>query len=130
MAAAQDARGFTYTEQHRHLCEVRYVLNLPTRMARLAYIDGAIGPDGARIKGIRQVRGDQAADRLRDDVRDAWAARRSSPPPPGGVEPRAARASRSLHAVNEGMPVDGSFLGPADGGDSDPVGCVVSEAVA
>lgn len=54
-------RGPTYTEEHRHACEVRYVLAMPDKQARRAYLDG-----------VEKKRGKQAADMLRDDVLKAW----------------------------------------------------------
>lgn len=46
-------------EQHRHECEVRWVVALPTNDRRAAY-----------LAGVRERRGDVAGERLR---RDAWA---------------------------------------------------------
>jgi len=128
VAAAQDPRGFTYSEQHRHQCEVRYVLRLPSRMARWAYVEGATAPDGKPIRGVRHLRGDAAADRLRDAVRDAWRAQRATTPPaPSAGEAAPAAALRSGVALNAAIdPVSGSSLGVEHAGDSDPVQGVVS----
>jgi hypothetical protein len=120
--------GYTYSEEHRHECEVRWVLALPSREARRAYIEGGL-VDGRSVKGVRQHRGDVAADKLIHDVRAAWQQRQAGaawPRSPAELEIAGAAASRSLHAVNDGAPVDGSFLAPADAGDSAPEQSVVS----
>ena len=54
-----DPPAKTYTEEHRHACEVRYVANMDTNVQRAAY-----------MRGVTKARGAAAADRLR---RDAWA---------------------------------------------------------
>lgn len=69
-----EGRGFGYSEQHRHECEVRYLLSLASRAARVLYLEGDQAEGGTR-KGVRQIRGDKAADRLRADVEAAWSAR-------------------------------------------------------
>ena len=63
-------RGPTWTEAHRHACEVRYVMGMPTRDQRAGFLDG-----------VERRRGKPAADRLRDDVATAWRARRETPSP-------------------------------------------------
>lgn len=57
------ARAYTYSEQFRHECEVRYVVALPTRQQRLDF-----------LAAVEKRRGEAAARRLRDDVQQAWAA--------------------------------------------------------
>lgn len=70
--------GWTYSEQHRHECEVRYVAGMSTREQRRAYLDG-----------VRAKRGAAAADKLRDDVLRAWADRHGAPSSaPPSVEDR------------------------------------------
>ena len=49
-------------EQHRHKCEVRYIVNeLKTRHERVEY-----------LKGVEKRRGIAAANRLRWDVKLEW----------------------------------------------------------
>lgn len=59
-------RGFTWTEQHRHECEVRHVGTLPGHEARREYLDG-----------VERKRGKAAADALRADVRALFEARKA-----------------------------------------------------
>ena len=59
--------GPTWTEQHRHECEVRHVCGLPGHEARREYLDG-----------IERKRGKPAADTLRADVRKVFEARKSA----------------------------------------------------
>lgn len=59
--------GPTWSDAHRHACEVRYVLALPGRLARRVHLDG-----------IERRRGAVAADRLRADVAAAWRAARGA----------------------------------------------------
>lgn len=60
--------GATWSEEHRHACEVRYVLAMPSREERAAYLDA-----------LPRFRGKAAAERLRADVAAAWRARRAQP---------------------------------------------------
>jgi hypothetical protein len=62
---SDDARGPTYTEAHRHACEVRYVLAMPDKNRRRAY-----------LAGVEKARGKPAADRLRTDILNEWKARK------------------------------------------------------
>lgn len=48
----------TYTEAHRHACEVRFVISLPSNERRKAYLEA-----------VADFRGHEAYQRLR---RDAW----------------------------------------------------------
>jgi len=59
----------TYSEQHRHECEVRWVAALPTPARRRAYLDS-----------IEQRRGKPAADRLRTDLLKLWQVRKLPAP--------------------------------------------------
>lgn len=117
-------RGFTYTEQHRHECEVRHVMALPTRQARADY-----------IASITKRRGEAAGERMRADLSTAWASRRqaTNPPPPsgkGGRDLDAAAGAAVNPAVNPDVPDVGSFLASAHEGSLRPAGCVVSGAAA
>lgn len=49
------------SEQYRHECEIRYVLNLPDRKAR-----------GDYLVGVEKVRGRAAAMRLKNGVEELW----------------------------------------------------------
>ena len=51
----------TYSEQRRHECEVRMILNMSSRIQRKGYLDG-----------VEAKRGKAAADRLRVDVIRGW----------------------------------------------------------
>lgn len=124
-----DPRGYTYTPQWRHECEVRYVLAMPTKAARQRYLFGdapkdAQGrpmrtrPDGSRYSmGIAWHRGEEAAQRLIDDVRAAWRGT-WKPQLPGGDEAGAIGAvARGLSgARHDGAPEGGSFPAAPGGG--------------
>jgi hypothetical protein len=58
-----DAPGATYTEAHRHACEVRHLAGLPTNVLRASF-----------LRGVAKHRGGPAADRLRGEV---WALMRA-----------------------------------------------------
>lgn len=114
-------RGITWTEEHRHACEVRYVAAMPTRQQRADYLEA-----------IDKRRGQAAGDALRAGLREMWAARKAPLPP--GERPRPASVASVHPAVNAGQgagtPVSGSFLAAPHGGDSDPVACVDSGVAA
>jgi hypothetical protein len=57
-------RGFTWTEEYRHQCEVRTVIRWrrDDRSRALNYLED-----------VRKKRGKEAGDRLENDVRDQWA---------------------------------------------------------
>lgn len=64
------------SEQHRHRCEVRQVL--AWRVERglqwvREWLDGGVIVNGRPTPSIEQVRGVEAAKRLRDDCRTQWA---------------------------------------------------------
>lgn len=118
MTGSTDPRGFTYTEQHRHECEVRFVLAMPSRARRAEYLDG-----------VTHRRGQAAGDALRQAVAEAWHAARKAPTPQQGGSSGAQRGS--VHPTGErtpkgGYPGLGSFLGDRHEGDSSPVECVES----
>jgi len=58
----------TSSPEWRFECEVRHVLAMPNRSARLAFIDGVRVGDRWEPKGIRQQRGDDAAEQLKAGV--------------------------------------------------------------
>lgn len=70
-----DPRGFTYTETYRHQCEVRQLIAWRAEFGRSwvhGYINGvektlASSKKVWERKGVRQQRGDAAADRLLAD---------------------------------------------------------------
>ena len=100
------ARGFTWSEQHRHECEVRHVAGLSTKAQRAAYFDG-----------LEKWRGPDAVARLRADVSAAWyAARGEAAPLPPGQRPAAGASASVRLGVNPGAHQDGagdgSFLAP------------------
>ena len=118
-APATADRGPTYTEQHRHQCEVRYVLSLG-KAGRDAYFYG----DDKR-KPLAAVRGEAAAALLIADARAAFearkAARRATPSPNSPREGQGSGAQGSSPASVIAMaygypPGDGSFLtAPVEG---------------
>lgn len=112
MSMPDDARGFTYSEQWRHECEVRYVMRLPTRERRAAYLEH-----------VRKHRGSDAAARLMVDVQQAWRAARGDAAP----SPQSDGNASSAAGGEPLTPVNGSFLASQNEGNSDPVGCVHSE---
>ena len=60
------------SEEHRHRCEVRQLLRWRTERGRAwvhDFINGAKDERGRQVKGIRQQRGDAAADRILEDCR-------------------------------------------------------------
>lgn len=72
----QDPRGPTYCEPHRHRCEVRQVLqwrvDRGSNWVRQWINGGRDQATGKPVRGVRQVRGDAAADRLLDDCLQQW----------------------------------------------------------
>jgi hypothetical protein len=95
----------TWTEAHRHACEVRYVVNMPTREARRDYLEG-----------VTKKRGEPAGQALADAVRAAWVAARTPAPVQASAGPAAATG------VHPGEPPgSGSFLEAGDEDHSNPV---------
>lgn len=48
--------GPTYTEAHRHACEVRYAASLPSKDARRRYLDGMDASRRQRIiNGLKAI---------------------------------------------------------------------------
>lgn len=65
------------SEQHRHRCEVRQLLAWRAEFGRAwvhAYINGGADGRGRHVKGVRQQRGDAAADKLLADCGEQFAA--------------------------------------------------------
>jgi hypothetical protein len=117
-----DHRGFTYSDEHRHQCEVRFVLAMPSRAQRADYLD----------ERLDKKRGAAAAQRLRDDVRAGWLAARGLQPPAPVAEQPGPMCATPVHlevngACTPSAPANGSFLAPAAAGNSDPIRSVVSE---
>ena len=52
---------YTYTEQYRHECEVRMIVNMKFKSDRVRYLEG-----------VEKARGKIAADRLRKSILDIW----------------------------------------------------------
>lgn len=61
-----------YSEEWRHECEARHVLNMPTKTARQNYLWGTRDHWGKYSGGIRQKRGDDACRRLEDTILALW----------------------------------------------------------
>lgn len=116
MSPAPD-RGHTFTEQYRHECEVRYVLAMPTRLQRAAYLDSLV-----------KYRGQASADRLRADVAAAWRAAREAPVP-NDERPAPAPFGAVHNPLNPAppSPAEGSFPNLPHEGPLRRVGCVDSE---
>lgn len=114
LTGTMDPRGWTYSDEYRYQCEVRYVLAMPSAERRRAYLDG-----------VQAARGKAAADRLRADVRLAWSLRTSATPLPlAQGSDLFARAEAEFTASEP--PANGSFLALAHAGNSDPIEGVVS----
>lgn len=125
-------RGPTWEEDHRHACEVRYICSLPTLEARRRYFDGWTNEQGRLIKPLASTRGEAAAQRLREDVRRAWAQRGSEAPTPR-QEGQGSAAPAGGHPGEQGLrnsmvhvPADGSLPAPGREGPLRRVGCVDS----
>ncbi len=69
--ACADEPAFTYTEQHRHECESRYVAALPSESRRAGY-----------LMGVERHRGTGAAQALREAT---WMFGMLMKKPAGGV---------------------------------------------
>ncbi len=115
-----DQRGFTYTEQHRHDCEVRYVMKMPSRALRAEYLDSLV-----------KWRGQAAVDCIKADLVALWEARRvvDQPPTPAIEVARSADAAVNPE-VNTDPPGVGSFQHFRHEGPFRPDGCVVSGVAA
>ena len=64
------------TEQHRHRCEVRAVLRWRVSEGSAwvaSWLAGGTDANGRAVKGVAQIRGQAAADRLRADCAEQWA---------------------------------------------------------
>lgn len=63
----------TSSEDWRHECEVRWLLDELTLEQRRAYVNGVIERSGGRdivtAKGVRQKRGAEAAEKIINDLR-------------------------------------------------------------
>jgi hypothetical protein len=81
-AAIDSGAPDTWSEAYRHQCEVRQLLRWRQEKGREwahEFINGRIetmasGRRAPVVKGVRQQRGDAAADRLMEDCRAQWAA--------------------------------------------------------
>jgi hypothetical protein len=80
----QDPRGPTYCEPHRHRCEVRQVLQWRvergSNWVRQWINGGRDQATGKPVRGVRQVRGDAAADRRPETHRNPGCETRRAPP--------------------------------------------------
>lgn len=119
--------GHTWSEAWRHECEVRHVCSLPSQAARRLYIEGdpAAQP---RIKGVRQQRGDAAADTLNADARALWATgwRTQTPPHPEGQEGANPVDRAPLGERTNAVPGLGSLPAASHGGPLRRDSCVDS----
>ena len=84
LPARVETRGYTYTEEHRHRCEVRQILRWRAERGgdwTEAWLNGKtefiLGQRGVVLGsrkrgGLRQIRGDDAADVILADCRAQW----------------------------------------------------------
>lgn len=64
-----------HDDEHRHRCEVRALLRMRQLEGRewvRAWLYGSTGPDGKRVRGVADIRGQAAADRLAADAAEQW----------------------------------------------------------
>lgn len=124
-------RGPTWSEEHRHACEVRFICSLPTREARRRYFDGLTNAQGRLIKPLAALRGEDVVQRLRADVLAEWARRmtRAAPCPQQegeGAHGHAVDRPGELASRTTSVPDGGSSLAPGREGPLRRVGCVDS----
>ncbi len=67
------------SEAWRFECEARYVLDMPTKEARQAFLRGEFNTKTQlRTGGLVKVRGEDYVKRLEDKILEVWRARRSA----------------------------------------------------
>lgn len=121
-------RGHTWSEAWRHECEVRFVCSLPSQQARHRYLEGDPTAQPRAIRGVRQQRGDAAADRLTADARALWATgwRAVAPATPKGREGASPVHRAPLGERTNTVPGSGSFPAASHGGPLRRDSCVDS----
>lgn len=62
----------TYCEHHRHECEARAVLAMPTLRERRLYLYGGVKRDGKRTPGVQGRRGEAEVRRLEKTIMALW----------------------------------------------------------
>lgn len=66
-----------YSEEWRHECEARAILNMPTKRQRQDFLWGKWDPERNRdIGGVQQVRGEAAVTRLEETILSLWEKRK------------------------------------------------------
>lgn len=66
------------SEEWRAETEARAILAMPSRLARIRFMEGYIDPTTSRqVKGVLQQRGQAAADKLKADILTLWQHQRS-----------------------------------------------------
>lgn len=66
------------SEEWRHECEARAVLNMPTKSARQNFLWGTLDQYGKTRGGVLQIRGEAEVRRLEETIMKLWNARKQS----------------------------------------------------
>lgn len=67
------------SEEWRTECQARAIMDLPTRAARLEYLEGRVDPaTGRRSGGVLQFHGQRAVDKLKADILRLWELKKQS----------------------------------------------------
>jgi hypothetical protein len=61
-----------YSEEHRHECEARAVLNMPRKSMRQDYLYGELDQHGKPRRGVLQLRGEAEVRRLESTILALW----------------------------------------------------------
>jgi hypothetical protein len=67
------------SEAWRAECEARSILMMPSKAARIRFMEGEVDPASGRVitKGVLQHRGQAAYEKLKSDVMELWQKMRS-----------------------------------------------------
>lgn len=126
-----EERGPTWSEEHRHACEVDFIARLPSRERRRRYFDGWTTEQGRVMPPLARSRGEEAVEKLRKDVRDRFNAIRDGTAGPISPAGEAGAAAQGVHGGGErvcttSVPTGGSSLAITHASSSDPASCVDS----
>jgi hypothetical protein len=66
------------SEEWRHECEARAILNMPTKGRRQDYLYGSLDHRGNSRGGVLQIRGEAAVRRLEETILALWELRKQS----------------------------------------------------
>lgn len=67
------------SEEWRHECEARHVINMRGIAERRAYLRGRIDDHGKIHGGVLQKRGEEAVKRLEKTIKEIWYSRPEAP---------------------------------------------------